>query len=156
MYLRVWRAVFILSASASASAPSLPTSLLWRLQTRVKQRCQRLLTVGKWVCGNVLKRFERCIDLERLCDVACTFIFQLIIVETANAGQNGVSAAADTCVLVMCGQEGRLAAYSSVWSVEFALRPSERCLAASSLNLLYLTLQTKSRTEVSAAADSRI
>ena len=46
-------------------------------------------------------------------------------------------------VSVMFGQEGRLAAYSSVWSVEFALRPSERCLAAAALRLLFLRLQTR-------------
>ena len=54
-----------------------------------------------------------------------------------------VSAAADTCVSVMCGQEGRLAAYLSVWSVEFALRPSERCLAASTSRSLLRRLQTR-------------
>ena len=118
--------------------------------------CQRLLTVGFEAGGGVLERLKGRVRLERRRQRLCTLNANLVVGEAANKSQTEVSAAADTCVLVMCGQEGRLAVYSSVWSVEFALRPSERCLAASALRLLYPRLQTKSRTEVSAAADTYV
>ena len=93
--------------------------------------------------GGILDGGEGGVRLEEVREDLCALHIQLVGAQTANKGQIQVSAAADTCVSVMCGQEGRLAAYSSVWSVEFALRPSERCLAAAALRALFLRLQTR-------------
>ena len=94
------------------------------------------------MCGGVLERGEGYVLLETLGKVLGSLRIKLVLAEAVNKEITQVSAAADTCMSVICGQEGRLAAYSSVWRVEFALRPSERCLAASTLRLLPPKLPT--------------
>ena len=95
---------------------------------------------GKWC---LLERLEGLVRLERLGQCLRALGINAVAGEAASESRPQVSGAADTCVLVMCGQEGRLVAYSSVWSVEFALRPSERCLAAAALRSLSWRLQTR-------------
>ena len=58
--------------------------------------CQRLLTVGEWVCGGVLERGEGCVLLETLGKVLGRLRIELVKAEAANKEITQVSAAADS------------------------------------------------------------
>ena len=58
--------------------------------------CQWLLTVGRRVCGDIPERLERRVRLESLGEVLGAFCIDVVVVETASAGEIQVSAAADS------------------------------------------------------------
>ena len=87
------RALFSLRPSARCFAPSAPSELRMRLRTRAKSACQRLLTVGKASTRGVLERLERLVLLEALGEVLGGLRIESILLEAANEGGIGASAA---------------------------------------------------------------
>ena len=79
--------------------------------------------------GGILDGGEGGIRLEEVGDDLRSLHLQIVAAQTANSGQNGVSAGADS-------RKRALAAHSSVWRFSFLARASERYLAASALSLL--------------------
>ena len=94
-YSSVWSVEFAVRPSERCLAASTLRPLLRRLQTRAKIVCQRLLTVGKWVCGGVLERGEGCVLLETLGKVLGSLRIKLVLAKAANKEITQVSAAAD-------------------------------------------------------------
>ena len=97
----------VYSPSPYSSNPQSWLSLKLRAREQAERKhCQRLLTVGFEAGGGALERLKGRVRLERLRQRLCTRIANLVVLEAANKSQTEVSAAADTCVSVMCGQEG--------------------------------------------------
>ena len=90
------RAVFFLMPSARCLAASPSRPFLERLQTKGKRKCQRLLTVGEWVCGGIPEHGESCVHLETLGKVLGSLRIKLVLAEAANKEITQVSAAADS------------------------------------------------------------
>ena len=67
-----------------------------KLQTGIKHKCQRLLTVETEAWGGVLERLEGFVRLETLCQRLCALGTDAIVEEAANKSRFGVSAAADS------------------------------------------------------------
>ena len=107
-----------------------------------------MLTVAKRVCGDILERGEGLVLLEALGEMLGGLCVKVVLLETAYESRIALSAAADS------GESGREAAYSSVWSAEFVLRASERCLAASASSPLAPRLRTRAES-VCQRIDSR-
>ena len=81
-YFSSFKALLIFSASAKLSAPSSPMLFIVRLQTRVRLKCQRVLTLafgrGR---GSVPERGEGVICLEALRKMLGAFISNLVPVK---------------------------------------------------------------------------
>ena len=68
-------------------APSTFNWLLAKLQTRVKSRRQRVLTVGKRARGGVRDGGEGGVRLEEVSEILCALHPQLVVAQTANESQ---------------------------------------------------------------------
>ena len=96
-YLSSFKTLLIFSASAKLIAPSSPMLFILRLQTRVRLKCQRVLTLvfgrGR---GGVLELCEGLVCLEALSKLCCALISDVVGTETANKRADKVSEGDDT------------------------------------------------------------